>query len=231
MASIRLGAVVSEIAGSLDGVVYSHNRNGRYVRARVKPTNPRSVKQTVVRGGFASLSQQWRTLTAAQRTAWASLGAQMTQTNRLGEATTLTGNQAFISINQLKLTAGQATVTAAPVLDAAPTIILGAIVTTVAAAGTLTIASTTVLATGQTMRVYATGPLSQGRTFFRRSQYKLMQTVTAPFVSPIDMKAAWVATYGAIGTPIVGAKISILITPVSANGIEGTPTRIDSIWS
>lgn len=231
MALIRLGGVVAEISGSLDGVTFSHNRNGRYARARVKPTNPRSVKQQSVRSQLATISSQWRGLSSAARASWSALGATITDTNRLGDATTLTGLQAFVSINQLRLTAGQSITTTAPIIDAIPTFVAGAVVSTVATGGTLTIATTTLPTTGQTLRVYATGAVSQGRNFFRKSQYKLLATFSSSAVSPLDIKTPWSAAYGSIGTGIVGGKISIWVVPVSVNGFAGPPVRVDTIWS
>jgi hypothetical protein len=78
------------------------------------PTNPMSPSQTTVRARFATNSQAWRALTAAQRAAWTSLGANMNRTDSLGQTYTLTGQQAFVSVNTNLLTIGQAAVSAAP---------------------------------------------------------------------------------------------------------------------
>lgn len=231
MAKIRLGGVVAQASGSLDGITFSHNRNGPYVRARRKPTNPKTVKQTAVRSQFTSLAQQWRTLGSSQRTQWAQLGAQMQQTNSIGAVTTLTGLQAFTSVNQLRLTAGLAVITGAPVLDTPPLFTPGTLVSTVATGGTLTIATTTIPGAGQTIRVYATGNMSAGRNFIRKSQYRFLTTLGSSSVSPIDLKTVYQAAFGTIASTWVGAKISFLFVPVSANGIAGTSVRVDGIWS
>lgn len=230
MAKIRLGGIVAQASGSLDGVVFSHNRNGRYVRARVKPTNPKSVKQQSVRSNLASLSQTWRTLTTAQRNQWTALGAQMTQTNSIGEATTLTGLQAFVSVNQLKLTAGQAVVTTAPVLDSAPTFTPGTLTLTATGTAALTLAFSGSGVASQSFRIYATGNLSAGRNFIRKSQYRLLQTIAGNSTSPVNLVSSWQAAYGTITVAMVGAKVSFLIVPVSTSGIAGPPVRVDGNW-
>lgn len=232
MALIKMGSVVAEISGSLDGITYSHNRNGRYVRARVKPTNPRSVKQAAVRSQFTTLSQQWRSLSTTQRTAWASLGAQMTQTNRLGAATSLTGQQAYISINQLRLTGGQTIQNAAPILDSAPTVsgLTATVSFTVAGSVPLVnIAYTSSGSASQSIRIYATGLLSAGKSYVRKSQYRLLTTIAANAASPAVLTSAWQATYGTLSAGAAGARVSFLLIPVSTNYIAGTAARVDAI--
>lgn len=233
MALIKMGTVVSEISGSIDGVTFSHNRNGRYARARVKPTNPKSVRQTAVRSQLASLSAGYRALSTSQKTGWTSLGAQMVQTNRLGAATNLTGAQAYISVNQLKVTAGQAVVSSAPILDSPPTITSLTLTVSFTTAGSVQLVSLAYTLGGsptatQTLRVYSTGPLSAGKSFIRKSQYRLLGTVAANAASPFVLTGLYQSTYGAITAGTAGAKISMLVVPTSTNGFAGPAQRVDA---
>jgi len=63
---------------------------------------------------MASLSAGWRALTDVQRAGWKALGTAMVRTGTLGQTYTLTGLQAYTSVNRNLLTTGAATVSTAP---------------------------------------------------------------------------------------------------------------------
>lgn len=67
-----------------------------------------------IRGNVTTTAQAWRTLTSTQRAGWTSLGAMITRTDTLGETYTLTGFQAFMSVNRNLKTYGGSAVTDAP---------------------------------------------------------------------------------------------------------------------
>src|SRR5213594_7639 len=103
-------------SGSVAGVTSSRNRFGQYRRTRATPVNPNSTFQGAVRARFSVNSAAWRALTAAQRAGWADLGTSMTRTDSLGQTYALTGFQAYCSLNNNNLAAGNAVVSDAPVL-------------------------------------------------------------------------------------------------------------------
>lgn len=110
--SVLLGQL-SKSAGS---VTAGHNRNGSYLRTKVIPTNPRSSLTTFARGVVSAFASAWRGLTAAERLAWAALGSTMLRSDSLGNPYTLTGQQAYISVNRFIRLYGGAAVTTAPTL-------------------------------------------------------------------------------------------------------------------
>jgi hypothetical protein len=63
---------------------------------------------------MGTISSAWRTLTDAQRLGWKTLGENMTRTDSLGQTYTLTGQQAFASVNRNLLTYGAVMATTAP---------------------------------------------------------------------------------------------------------------------
>lgn len=106
---------LSGASGSIGGVTAARNRGGNYRRVRVAPLNPQSSFQIAVRGALAALSTAWRdTLSAAQRTAWEVYANTVTATDSLGQAVKLTGLNAFIAGNSVRLQAAQSAVLAAP---------------------------------------------------------------------------------------------------------------------
>lgn len=107
-------ALIGRLSRSAGSTTAGHNRYGAYLRNRVIPTNPASPAQTAVRGNFGTLSSGWRGLTSAQRTAWSSLGANITRTDTLGQTYTLTGQAAYMLVNRNLYTIGGSAVTDPP---------------------------------------------------------------------------------------------------------------------
>jgi len=100
MALVRYGGGVIQMSGSIAGNTFARNRYGNYTRARTKPINPNSARQSKVRAIIADLVERWNeTLSDAQRTAWATYAAAVAMKNRLGETIYLTGFNHFIRSN------------------------------------------------------------------------------------------------------------------------------------
>lgn len=187
-------------SGSVNAVTYSRNRYGQYVRARAIPVNPNSAAQGTMRARFGDNSQAWRALTAAQRAGWASLGESITRTDGLGQVYTLTGQQAYIYVNNNNLDAGNAVVADAPALLSPAGLITATVTTT---GGTLSAAYTaTPLAAGARLFVYASPQRSVGRNY--EGDYRLIFQSAAAAASPANILAAYTARFGA---PVVGNKI------------------------
>lgn len=97
MALILPGGGVTDIRGSIAGTTFSRNAGGNYIRARTKPVNPNTSRQQTVRAVMAFLATYWRdTLSAADRTAWASYAASTSWLNALGQTIKLSGQQMFV---------------------------------------------------------------------------------------------------------------------------------------
>lgn len=104
MANIKYGSLVADIRGSIAGTTFSRGNGGGIVRNNPKPCNPRSIDQNVRRATLAFLSQYWsKTLTPAQRTAWADYAANTAWTNKVGSSAIISGLAAFVRLNSLIL--------------------------------------------------------------------------------------------------------------------------------
>lgn len=108
MALIKLGALVSNISGSIGGTTFARNRGGAYIRNRTVPLNPQTTRQSAVRQVFGQLSNLWSTsLAAAQRTAWELYASNVPLPNALGEDRNVSGINMYSRGNALLLdTAG-----------------------------------------------------------------------------------------------------------------------------
>lgn len=226
MALIQFGLGISQASGKVGGHVISHNRNGQYVRQKGLPVNPNTAAQQAIRDTLGSLATDWRELTEAQRTGWTGFGAQIQRINRLGQTYNLTGLQSFVMTNSIRLFLGEATIDDAPAVDQLPTIL------TLSAAYSLGLAGfdltyTAANATADTRwLIFATNGVSDGRQFFRRSEYRFIADFPGNEASPIDVTTAYVAKFAA---PVAGEKISVLMIPWSINRIPGVPVRADVI--
>lgn len=110
-----LSQIVTAASGSVNGLVASHNRGGRYFRARTTPTDPNTLRQQEVRQALQTLAVRWGgTLTPANRASWALYAANVSVLNALGESTFLTGQQWYITSNVPRIQLGGTIVDAAP---------------------------------------------------------------------------------------------------------------------
>jgi len=208
-------------SGSLAGQTASHNRFGQYMRTRAIPVNPNSVQQGVVRARFALAASVWRTLTDAQRAGWGSLGSVMQRTDSLGQAYNLTGEQAFVSVNAVQASAGNAQLTDAPA-HFTPGALLTAVVTLTAAAFSIAY-TTTPLAGGARLFTFASPQRSAGR--YQETDFRLLAVSAAAAASPANVYAAYVARFG---VPVVGNKV-FLSLQVYGNGFLSAPTYASAV--
>ncbi len=121
MALIKFGGGVVQMSGSIAGNTYARNRYGNYVRARTKPVNPKTDRQSVIRTAMQLLTTRWaQTLTAAQRTAWNLYASNVNMTNRLGETINLTGFNHYLRSNIIREQIGTGIIDAGPVVFELP---------------------------------------------------------------------------------------------------------------
>ena len=107
MAKIKFGAVVQDARGKIDGIVYSKNQFGAYVRQKVSPVNPKTARQTLVRERMTTLSKRFSTIiTQAQRDAWNFFGKVNPVVDVFGNPQATTGIIAYTRLNGVILNAG-----------------------------------------------------------------------------------------------------------------------------
>src|SRR5687768_5863776 len=176
-------------SGSMAGSTSSRNRFGQYRRSRSIPVNPSSSFQAAVRARMQTNADAWRSITAAQREGWNDLGNQIVRTNSLGQYYTLTGFMAYVSINNERLAAGDTVLADAPLLDLPAPLIT---ITPTATVATLSVAyTTTPLAAGVRLKVFASPGRSAGRSF--ENDYRLITVTAAAAASPANIFAAYSA--------------------------------------
>lgn len=208
-------------SGSYAGITSSRNRFGQYRRNRATPVNPASVQQGVVRARLANNAAAWRLLTDTQRAGWTSLGASITRTDSLGTVYSLTGFQTYCLVNNNNLAAGNAIVSAAPLLTD-PGTLLTATVTLTSAAFSVAY-TTTPLAAGVRLFVFASPQRSAGRFF--EGDYRLISVTAAAAASPANVFTAYSSR---LGTPVTGNKIFISLSLYQL-GFQGSPLLVGQV--
>lgn len=187
-------------SGSQAGTTASRNRFGQYLRSRAIPVNPGSSAQGLVRARMSANSAAWRALTGAQRAGWADLGLSMVRTDSLGQSYTLQGNQAYASVNNIRLLCSLAVVSDAPALVTPPVITTATITLT---AASLSIAYTpTPMPAATYLIVYASPQRSAGRSY--ESDFRFVKLGAAAAASPLVALTEYTAKFG---VPVVGNRI------------------------
>lgn len=225
------GLLAGQLSRSQGNTTASHNRFGSYFRNRVTPVNPRTALQTLQRNALGGLSSDFRTLTAVQRLGWANLGAQVPRVDSLGQTFFMTGLQMFTSLGRNAISTGSSPLSNAPALETPSTLLSITPVATSSLGGTFTVAWTpTPLGTSEKIVVEATGPISPGRNFVPRSSFRQVFVGAAASTSPADIKAAWVAKFGALSSSI-GMKVFVRIKVVTGNFFAGPPLESSVVIS
>lgn len=214
----KFGAVVVAGSGKIGGHVASRNRGGAYFRTKVTPLNPRSTFQSVVRSTLSLISQQWRELTEAQRSAWNKAVADFKSTNIFGDIVNPSGFNLYQKLNNNILQVGGSMITDPPVPSTA-----GLIDTLSLTASTTakSIAYTSGEDADSVMMLYATPPLSQGKSFVK-SDYRLVEIVQTNTGSPHVFTAPYLARFGTQGA--IGQKVFVKAFLISTvTGIASQP--------
>lgn len=87
------------ILGSREGSTFQRTANGFVIRKRTVPTQKSSDIQSVATNRFASVSQNWRSLTPAQQATWATEAPNFPRTDSLGNSYIISNQQLQQSSN------------------------------------------------------------------------------------------------------------------------------------
>jgi len=207
---IKFGALVVDGRGKIGGQVASRNRAGAYMRNKVTPVNPNTASQQAVRALLTELSQSWRDLAEAQRSAWNSSVADFAKTDIFGDIKSPTGFNLYVRLNANIETVEQTQITNPPLVGSVDFVDLTAAVLNIT--GSVgTIAFTPTIPTGMTSILRATPSLSQGISFVK-SELRIIDLVPDGTATGHDIWAAYVAKFG---TPTEGAKVFFSLETVN----------------
>lgn len=180
MALVKYGGLAQDVRGSQNGLTYSRNKGGAYVRQKVSPVQPVSSFASLSRAIFAALAQRWAvTLTQSQREAWIAFAATHTFVNVFGDAITLSGIAMYMSVNRAVGQVGGAYIDDPPDTFAVPSVVSSTIVVALSGGVVSAMTQNTVVSealTGdQGVYIFATPPLPPG-VRPQRSDFRLINS-------------------------------------------------------
>lgn len=179
--------LVTQVSGSVGGLVGSHNAGGMYFRARSIPVNPNTAEQQAVRSILAGLAAAWTTeLTSDQRAAWENYAAAVPITDSLGEPRFISGLSHYVRSNVPRLQAAVARVDDGPVIYTLPS--LSPVGATPDASDddadvTFDNGDSWATAVGGYLLLYASRPQGAGINYFK-GPYRYMGKVAGAVVPP-----------------------------------------------
>lgn len=187
-----IGLITSSASGKAGGIVAYGSRTGQHLRARTTKINTRSDTQTARRMTFAAITSSWRSLTCAQRAAW----AQAATGKESGY--TLYGSR-NLNLFNLGLTPNLTTPEPAPPFPAILSLTATPTYTTGTPQPTLNgflIAATLAGATSTTARLRATPAYSATHAFTRRGDLRTLALFTPSSLPLTQPLPAWQAIFG-----------------------------------
>ena len=234
MAKVTFGGGIASMSGKLGGQVASRNKGGAYMRTWVMPTNPSTPAQEAARSRLGVFSQEWRTLTSAQRDAWVSWADENPVLDRLGASIILTGAQAYTKININRDLAGDATTnstTPSPAVFALQPITLDTLAADVSDAEIICDLGATAAA-DQIYFVYAVAPVSAGvsNTVSQERLISVNTLVAGDIAAALfpDVGAAYVTYFGSVaGATGLAANVAIY---QYSQGQLGVAARLSTVW-
>lgn len=231
MAKIKFGTIVSDIRGSIDSVTFSRSRYGAYARKKVTPVNPNTERQSDVRTMFGAASSGFRSLGKAVIDAWNAVAPEYTRANIFGDNLPLSGQTLYTKLKTQLLVLGQVTDPSPINPVTIPQVTADNVVADVST-GTIVIEELAATGAGQVIAIYASAPVSAGRTFFSRSQMRLVTTKPVSGAqADLDITTAYESVFGDIlTTPFVGQKLRVEAKFVNlANGQAGPSLIFDPV--
>lgn len=228
MAKFTPGAIVSEVRNKIAATVFTRNKYGASIRNRITPINRRSVGQTSNRQILASYSSGWRGLSQAQRDGWNSAAANFPQQDNLGNTIYLTGAQLYSRCNANIELIGGTPIVNAPSPTSFDVLALTGL-TMSAAGGTVSLAFTPTVPAGYSLVIRGSAPVSAGKSFFGKSQFRFLQVAAAAATSPQALGTAYVGVFGAI-TSKAGQKVAVeAFLMETLTGLAGIPVRVSDV--
>ena len=218
----KLNSLLDDVSGKFGDNVFARNPSGLYLRKHVEPDQPNSDRQMTIRDRFTQFASQWATLTEEQRAGWNGLAGQITKTGKYGDLYNPTGHRVYIALNATRSEFNLPDLNDAP-LAIEPTVPLagfGPTVHVTAAPAVELKLGAAATAFASKLLVFATEPMSAGRSVVADTNYRLIATADTADLLNADIGASYDAKFG---VPASGTKVGVKVIPVSDSGFQGNP--------
>lgn len=209
MASVKFGSLITNMKGKIGGHIVKGDTTGGVLltRAEVIDAVASGAKLTKADAGRVMnpqrnttvVSQSWRDLSDAERSAWNAATPDFPFTNRFGDPYTGSGFQLYMQCNNNVTQIGQSMLAAPPVpetIEPCP-----AFSTATAIGSTFTVICLAGVPAGYFMTLYACNAQSSGKGF-TRGRMKAIVILDSATVFPYNADTAYIAVFGVL--PVAG---------------------------
>jgi hypothetical protein len=203
-------------------MVSVQTRFGLVRRQYVKPRDPKSTAQMIIRSNLGRISARWRILTEEQRSAWTAGGRDAETQRRLGRSTFLTGCQFFIKINCARAAIGLELLSDPPELPEFDPNPVGELLIT-NSRGTIALKLSVPSAPAEYTLVLGAAPCSAGRS--STQHFNFLGFLPTPSRAASDITDLYVARYG---VPPAGMRVFIR-TQQHIDGWDDLPKQTNAI--
>lgn len=197
MAVVKWTALVTAMKGKLRGSVLQFGAAGQVMRSTKQFNQYSNTRWNASKTNIAAVTQNWKNLTSAQRSAWAAQTVNYPEKDRYGNTHYPSPYTLHMRLNNAMLF-HNGTLLATPLGPASFTNI-SPIAVTVGAGPTLTLGINVVTSSNEVILIRATSALSNGR----RPPKGLYTLVASPIMSAVtsyDFTSAYIARFGSIPT-------------------------------
>lgn len=220
--------IVTAASGSVGGCVFSRNRFGSYIRNRALPVNVASTQQNVLRAAMATLVTRWTsTLTTAQRSSWETWAANTPQVDPIGQTYNMTGQNAYVSMNALRIQTALAIIDVAPVIFAGAALTPPGITSITATTGVMIVTFTNTdawaTAVGGKLLVYTSRPQNASKLFFA-GPYRFAGAINGAATPPTSPQNITIAF-----TCVPTQRVHVRFRSLNANAQISSPQRLSAI--
>lgn len=220
MAKTTDGIGGSRLSGKVAGTVHERSFTGGGMRNRILPPGRYSSRQQLRAARLASLAQSWKSLTEDQRTRWNDFARSRSAPSTSPSPAPIGGFQTYIELNMMCLEAGIATSSEPP----APPLIRSFtfVVNSCSISGAdLTVTMSSGTGSNPTRVLYASKPLSPGRSSFKGEPLRQLTNITGN--TPVNKWSSYAATWWSLTSGYAGQIILLRAFGVYPGGLV-TPT-------
>lgn len=150
--------ILGPLRGKIGATVFSHNKGGDYARRLGTPTNNNTTRQQVVRAILSTLSPGYAGLTPTQQEQWQTWASENPRVDPLGNSYTMTGHQAYVSVNHGLQDAALTVLEEPPTKLASTEMVIPT--TTITSATAISVAFTGTCPTGGVLKAWMCAPQS-----------------------------------------------------------------------
>lgn len=210
------GLITGELRGAAGNFVASRNTYGCFIGPRVTPVDPSTESQENNRELFQDCVNAWFALSPEDRVRWNVAAAEQLRHDALGASYALTGQNYFMSI-QMNRALATGSASTGPPPDASLIVTLDNLI--VGSYDDMTAYWDNAVGALTRIAFFATAGLSPGRSYIRKSDYRLIHVTDVNPSAGYDLGGYYDAKFG--GPPSTGELVGFRAKTINAFYVPG----------